>query len=123
METPIPQEKDDTMPSSISSDNFQQREAIDAYKLNGSHLIDIYAIPQAEDTNTHCNMHCSSIPSLGERCLRIPPGPQKGLPSSAVVIGDGCEIRGVDHIFSAMQFPLIFFDHMFLTMISPLSFF
>ena len=109
METPIPHEKDDTMPLSISSDNFQQREAIDAYKLNGSHLIDIYAIPQAEDTNTHCNMHCSSIPSLGERCLRIPPGPQKGLPSSAVVIRDTFKDKIVDHMFSAMQFPLRFF--------------
>ena len=108
MKTPVPQEKDDTMPSSISSDNFHQREAIDAYKMNGSHLIDIYAIPQAEDTTSHCNMHCSSIPSLGERCLRIPPGPQKGLPSSAVVIGDRCEVRRVDHMFSAMPFPLSF---------------
>ena len=95
------------MPSSISSDNFQQREAIDAYKLNGSHLIDIYAIPQAEDTTIHCNMHCSSIPSLGERCLRIPPGPQKGLPSSAVVIGDIIMEQMRDHIKFANTYPLI----------------
>ena len=107
MKTPIPQEKDDTMPSSISSDNFQQREAIDAYKMNGSHLIDIYAIPQAEDTTIHCNMHCSSIPSLGERCLRIPPGPQKGLPSSAVVIGDTFLMEIGDHINFFITSPLI----------------
>ena len=110
------------MPSSISSDNFQQREAIDAYK-NGSHLIDIYAIPQAEDTTIHCNMHCSSIPSLGERCLRIPPGPQKGLPSSAVVIRDTYKDKTVNYMFSAMQYPLRFFYYIFLAKTSPLSFF
>ena len=55
--------------------------------------------------------------------FRIPPGPQKGLPSSAVVIGDILEEKLVDHMFSAMTSPLSFFDLMFSAMISPLSFF
>ena len=55
--------------------------------------------------------------------LRIPPGPQKGLPSSAVVIGDIYDNEMADHIILTMIYALSFLDHMFLAMISPLSFF
>ena len=74
-ETPIPPEKVDTMPTSISSESFQQRDAIVACKMKSSPLIGIYAISQAEDYATYYNMHCGNILSLGERCIRIPPGP------------------------------------------------
>ena len=60
---------------------------------------------------------------LGRGSLRIPPGPQKGLPSSAVVIGDTYDYERVDHMLLTMISPLSFFDHMFLAMTSPLSFF
>ena len=55
--------------------------------------------------------------------FRIPPGPQKGLPSSAVVIGDVYDEKMVDHMFLAMTSLLSFLDLMFSAMISPLSFF
>ena len=59
-ETPIPPEKGDTVPTSISSEIFQQRGAIVACKINSSPLIGIFDIPQAEDSTTHFNMHCSN---------------------------------------------------------------
>ena len=57
-----------------------------------------------------------------ERCVRIPPGPQKGLPSSAVVIGDSYEDKMVNLTILAIISPLSFLGHMFLTMTSTLSF-
>ena len=62
-----------------------------------------------------------SLPLKGDS-LRIPPGPQKGLPSSAVVIGDTCDKKFLDHMLLIMTSPLSFFYHMFLAMKSPLSF-
>ena len=62
-----------------------------------------------------------SLPLKGDS-LRIPPGPQKGLPSSAVVIGDTYDNKFVDHMLLIMTSPLSFFYHMFLAMKSPLSF-
>ena len=41
--------------------------------------------------------------------LRIPPGPKKGLPSSAVVIGDTYDNEMVDHIVLTMIYALSFF--------------
>ena len=61
-----------------------------------------------------------SLPLKGDS-LRIPPGPQKGLPSSAVVIGDKFEVKTFDHMISAMIYPLSFFDHIISEMIDPLS--
>ena len=61
-----------------------------------------------------------SLPLKGDS-LRIPPGPQKGLPSSAVVIGDTYDNKFVNHMLLIMTSPLSFFYHMFLAMKSPLS--
>ena len=63
-----------------------------------------------------------SLPLKGDS-LRIPPGPQKGFPSSAVVIGDTYDNKFVDHMLLIMASPLSFFYHMFLATKSPLSFF
>ena len=73
-----------------------------------------------------------------EICVRIPPGPQKGFPSLAVVIWDSLwrqtgwpydlsydisfEFCWQDVFNHDISFEF-FFDHMFLMMISPLSFF
>ena len=64
-ETPIPPEKGDAVQTSISSEIFQQRDAIVAWKMNNSPFIGRYAFPQAEDGTRHYNIRCSNILSLG----------------------------------------------------------
>ena len=56
-----------------------------------------------------CTLQTGSQPSPMGDSLRIPPGPQKGLPSSAVVIGDTYDNKFLDHMLLIMTSPLSFF--------------